>query len=144
MLACSYFMEPLGGHFVNLTKNDQQVARGMPDPILVAVGTAATLRAQNADAPRKRRCFHRSPRPSVSSPDFGICRGRNSELPKSGIDVVGHMVSWRVHLCPFYETGEEASILSMKRPFQFARKFQFVRKIEPTLLPAWPLIFRSC
>lgn len=90
----------------------------MPDPI----GTGSCRHgcdpaAQNADAPRKRRCFHRSPRPSVSSPDFGICRGRNSELPKSGIDVVGDMVSSGVHLCPLYETGKEASILSMKRPF---------------------------
>src|SRR4029077_7292801 len=57
----------------------------MPDPTGTGTcGTAATLRGTDADAPRKRRCFHRSPRPSALLPDFGrlvgICRGRNSEL----------------------------------------------------------------
>ena len=50
------------------------------------------------------------------------------EMPKSGIDAVGDMVSWGGHFCLFYETREEAHlpgeqecccgrILSMKRPF---------------------------
>lgn len=32
------------------------------------------------------------------------------EMPKSGIDAVGDMVSWRGHFCLFYETRKEAHL----------------------------------
>jgi len=44
LLACSYFMEPLGGYFVNLRQKNDQSAVGCQIPLeLVPVGTAATL-----------------------------------------------------------------------------------------------------
>jgi hypothetical protein len=118
-------------------KNDQQSPVGCQIPLeLVAVGTAATLRAQNADAPRKRT-DRRSLQ--VSSPDFGMCRGRNSELVrtltpallsapatilnvKSGGRPDGNRIAeerdrrrWRYGvvawpLCLFYETRKEAHL----------------------------------